>query len=103
LVQLKDTLDIFKEKHLGAIAVLVFDQSSTYASYSKGALNAFNINLGPGRAQKILKDIIFPLETSNPELISTKQVMWQLNKDRAKEAKGIKQVLIERGCFIPGL
>jgi hypothetical protein len=103
LVQLKDTLNIFKEKHPGAIAVLVFDQSSAHASYGKGALNAFNINLGPGGAQKILKDTIFPPETSNPERIGTEQVMWQLNKDRAKEAKGIKQVLIKRGCFIPGL
>src|SRR5467141_2474198 len=37
----KDTLDIFEQKHLGCVAVLVFDQSSAHNSHGSGALNAF--------------------------------------------------------------
>ena len=52
LVQITRMLDIFEQKHPNCIAILIFDQSSVYASYNEGALNAFGINKAPGGVEK---------------------------------------------------
>ena len=99
LVQVKDALDIFEESFPGCIAVLVFDQSLVHASYREGALNAFEMNLNLGGKQEILKETVFPPETKNLELIRTKQEMFITGPNGKRTAKGIKQVLLKRGCL----
>jgi hypothetical protein len=108
LVQITRTLDIFEQKHPNCIAVLIFDQSSPHALYGKGALNAFGMNKAPGEVEKgnikaYGRDTYFPPECTIPGLQGTIQVFWQLNPNGEREPKGVKQILIERGCNIPGL
>jgi hypothetical protein len=108
LVQITRTLDIFEQKHLNCIAVLIFDQSSVHASHGEGALNAFGINKAPGRVEKgnikaYRRDTYFSPECTIPGLQGTIQLLWQLNLNREREPKDVKQILIERGCNIPGL
>jgi hypothetical protein len=76
--------------------------------YSESVLNAFSINKGSGRIEKgnikaYRRDIYFLPEYTIPELQGTIQVLWQLNSNREREPKGMKQILIKRGCNIPGL
>ena len=101
-------LDIFEQKYLNCIAVLIFNQSSVYASYGEGILNAFSINKVPGGVEKgnikpYGRDIYFPPEYTIPGLQGTIQVLWQLNTNGEREPKGMEQILIKRGCNIPGL
>jgi hypothetical protein len=49
------------------------------------------------------RDTYFPPECTIPGLQGTIQVLWQLNPNRERELKGVEQILIERGCNIPGL
>jgi hypothetical protein len=58
LAQIKDTLDIFEQKHSGCVAVLIFGQSSAHNSHGSGALNAFNMNLSPGGKQLPQNDTV---------------------------------------------
>jgi hypothetical protein len=108
LVQVTRTLDIFEQKHPNCIAVLIFDQSSAHASHGEGALNAFNMNKAPGGVEKgnikpYGRDTYFPPECTIPGLQGTIQVLWQLDPNGEREPKGVEQILIERGCNIPGL
>ena len=108
LVQVARALNIFEKKHPSYIAVLIFNQSSAYNSYNKGALNAFNINKSPSRIKKgkikaYKRDIYFLLEYAFPELQGTIQLLQQLNKNGEKEPKGIEQILIKRGYNVPSL
>jgi hypothetical protein len=64
LAQIKDTLDIFEQKHPGCVAVLIFDQSSAHNSHGNGALNAFNMNLSPGGKQLPQNDTVYHPESS---------------------------------------
>ena len=62
------------------MAILIFNQSLAHASYSEGALNAFNINKSPsgvnkGKIKAYRRDIYFPLEYIIPELRGIKQVL----------------------------
>jgi hypothetical protein len=73
LVQVTRALNIFEKKYPSYIAILIFDQSSAYNSYNKGALNTFNINKSLNRVEKgkikaYRRDIYFPPEYAFPEL-----------------------------------
>ena len=57
------------------------------------------MNLNLGGKQEILKETVFPPETKNLELIRTKQEMFITGPNGKRTAKGIKQVLLERGCL----
>ena len=66
------------------------------------------MNKGSGEVKKgnikaYRRDTYFLPEYMIPELQGTIQVLWQLNSNREREPKGIEQILIKRGCNIPGL
>jgi hypothetical protein len=103
LLQLTDTLDIFEKKHPDCVAVLVFDQSSAHASHGDGALNAFSMNLSNGGKQPIQKNTIYPLECIYPELQGTKQELSYVTAQGERVAKGLKEVLQERGCLVDNI
>jgi len=101
LAQIKDTLDIFEEKHPGCVAVLVFDQSSAHNSHGSGALNAFNMNLSPGGKQLPQNDTIYPPESST-DVRGQFQRLWTEDGTGVRTAKGIERILKERGCYPEG-
>ena len=73
LVQVTRALNIFKKKYPSYIVILIFNQSSAYNSYSKGALNTFNINkslnkVEKGKIKAYKRDIYFLPEYAFPEL-----------------------------------
>jgi hypothetical protein len=108
LVQITKTLNIFEQKHLNYIAVLIFNQSFAHALYSEDALNVFSINKALGGVEKgnikaYEKDTYFLLEYTIPGLQGTIQLLWQLNLNKEREPKDVEQILIKRGCNIPGL
>jgi len=74
LVQLKDAIDIFELKHPGCVGVFVFDQSSAHNSHGEGALNAFDMNLGPGGAVGPQNDTYYPPETATK--VGEPQRLW---------------------------
>jgi hypothetical protein len=66
------------------------------------------MNKAPGGIEKgnikpYRRDTYFPPEYTIPGLQGTIQVLWQLNPNGEREPKGVEQILIERGCNIPGL
>jgi hypothetical protein len=66
------------------------------------------MNKAPGGVKKgnikaYGRDMYFPPECMIPGLQGTIQVLWQLNPNGEREPKGVEQILIERGCNIPGL
>jgi hypothetical protein len=76
LIQITRTLDIFEQKHLNCIAVLIFDQSSAHVLYDEGALNAFGMNKALGGVEKgnikaYERDTYFSLECTIPGLQGT--------------------------------
>jgi len=99
LVQISTTLDIFEEKHIDCVAVLVFDQSSAHASHGEGALNAFDINLTDGGKKPTPKDTYYPPECTIPELRGTIQTLYTMDAEGNKINKGVKTILQERGCY----
>ena len=73
LVQITRILNIFEQKYLNYIAILIFNQSSIYALYGKGILNAFGINkvlegIKKGNIKAYRRNIYFLLEYIIPEL-----------------------------------
>jgi len=49
--QVKHAIPIFEWMYPGAIAEFVFDQSSAHGAFAKDALNAKEMNVGPGWKQ----------------------------------------------------
>jgi hypothetical protein len=86
LEQMKDAISIFEEAYPGCEAVFIFDQSSAHASLPPDAIRPFDMNKSNGGKQRVQHDTIIP---------STGQLQ-KMTTDSG-EAKGLKQVLDERG------
>jgi hypothetical protein len=106
--QLEHAIDVFERMFPGCIAVFIFDQSSAHASKGKGALNAFGMNKRPGGKPMVQKDTYYPPET-NGEFVFQRgrpQKLYTIEVDEngveEKVAKGIKNILLERGINING-
>ena len=100
LAQIKDTLDIFEQKHPGCVAVLIFDQSSAHNSHGSGALNAFNMNLSP-EAKNFHKTTLYTLQSS-VDVRGQFQRLWTEDETGQRVGKGIERILKECGCYPEG-
>lgn len=93
LDQVNTAIQIFKEAHPDCQALFIFDQSSAHASLAPDALRAFEMNKTNGGKQRIQKDTIIPESNPHPDFRGKLQKMTT----EQGEAKGLQQVLQERG------
>lgn len=96
--QFKKAIGIHKRNHPNRVGLWAFDNSSNHNCFAKDALLVSRMNLSPGGGQNLLKDtevngvkysMVFPMDHPDEAL-------------RGK-AKGMKQVLLERGLWRVGL
>lgn len=99
--QMHEAIKIAEKVHPGCQALFVFDNSSAHASLGPDALNAFDMNKSNGGAQRQQKDTVIPNSSSVPavHMRGKPQSMRMPNGD----AKGLKQVLEERGFDVKKL
>jgi len=99
LAQVDKAIAIFDEAHPGCEGLFIFDQSSAHASLGPDALRAFDMNKSNGGKQRKQKDTVIPMNNLHAQFQGKPQKMTT----EASEAKGLKQVLEERGFDITGL
>ncbi len=80
-------------------ALFIFDQSSAHASLPPDALRAWDMNKSNGGKQRKQRDTIIPLSNPHPQFRGLPQTMTTATG----EAKGLKQVLEERGFDVQKL
>lgn len=99
IVQIKSAIEIFKAAHPCCQALFIFDQSSAHASLPPDALRAFDMNKSNGGKQRTQQDTVIPQSNPDPRYHGQPQSMVT----SSGEAKGLKQVLEERGFNISKL
>ncbi|TFK91730.1 hypothetical protein K466DRAFT_482133 [Polyporus arcularius HHB13444] len=99
MVQVRAAIQIFEKAHPGCIALFIFDQSSAHASLPPDALRAFEMNKSNGGKQRRQRDTVIPMSNPDPAFRGKPQSMTT----QAGEAKGLQQVLEERGFNVKKL
>jgi len=99
LAQVDKVITIFDKVHLGCEGLFIFNQSSAHASLRPDALRTFDMNKSNGGKQRKQKDTVIPMNNLHAQFQGKPQKMTT----EAGEAKGLKQVLEERGFDITGL
>ncbi|EJD54935.1 hypothetical protein AURDEDRAFT_155172 [Auricularia subglabra TFB-10046 SS5] len=81
-------------------AVWVFDNSSAHGAFAPDALQAQKMNVNPGGAQPKMRQTRIPNDNPDPSLRGKVQNMvFQKGEQHEGEAKGMEQVLRERGLY----
>ncbi|GBB94370.1 hypothetical protein RclHR1_23400001 [Rhizophagus clarus] len=80
------------------VAVIAFDNSSSYAKLADDTLNAAYINFNPGGKQPIMRDTIF-----NEQVQSMVFPANYPNENLREKPKGMRVILQERGLWGSGL
>lgn len=93
LTQMQKTIEIFDAVHPDCQALFIFDQSSAHASLGDDALKAFEMNKSNGGKQRKQRDTIIPNDSPAIHMRGRTQKMTT----SCGEAKGLKDVLEERG------
>jgi hypothetical protein len=99
LVQVDKAISIFEEAHPDCVALFVFDHSSAHASLAPDALRAFDMNKSNGGKQRKRRDTVIPMNNPYPEFRGKLQKMTT----ETGEAKGLQQVLQERGFDVDNM
>jgi len=99
LVQVDKAIAIFDKAHPGCKGVFIFNQSSAHGSLGPDALRAFDMNKSNGGKQRKQKDTVIPMNNPHEGLRGKPQKMTT----DTGEAKGLKQVLEERGFNVAGM
>jgi hypothetical protein len=99
LVQMTDSVEVFKLAHPGKQALFIFDQSSAHASLPPDALKAFKMNKSDSGKQCKQYDTIIP--KSNPVAEHHGKVQKMTIDDG--QPKGMQCVLQECGFNVAGL
>jgi hypothetical protein len=99
LSQVKHAIKIFEAAHPDCVALFIFDQSSAHASLGPDALQAFDMNKSNGSKQRKQHDTIIP--ESNP--VAQHWGKLQKMMTESGDAKGLQQVLEERGLNVSGM
>ncbi len=87
-------IPIFEILYSDCVIIFAFDNSNNYATFSKDALIANRMNLGPSEKQPIMWDTYFRPDNQLQSMVFS---VTYSNKKLQGKPKGIKQVLIERG------
>ena len=100
IAQVKEkAIPLFEKRFPGKKGIFAFDNSSGHAAFAVDALVASRMNLNPGGAQPKMHDTIF---NNHPQ-----SMVFSHNdapsSDLVGQAKGIRQVLLERGLWVQGL
>ncbi|KAH8792250.1 hypothetical protein DL96DRAFT_431245 [Flagelloscypha sp. PMI_526] len=104
LAQTKDALDIFETKYPDGVGVFIFDCSSAHEAFADDALIAHKMNRSPGGAQPKMHDTVNPV-TGAKQCMVFEANCTQTDSDGkslAGQAKGMEQVLRERGLYKDG-
>ncbi|ETV88490.1 hypothetical protein H257_00074 [Aphanomyces astaci] len=88
-----EVISAFGDMHPGAMGLFTFDQSTNHAAFTSDALRASNMGLRPGGAQALLRPGRLP--GGSPQ-----GMVFDDNHPHRGEAKGLQQVLLERGYDI---
>ena len=99
LAQVERAIKIFETAHPDCVALFIFDQSSAHTSLGPDALRAFEMNKTNGGRQRQQHDTVIP--ASNPTVEHRGQVQKMTMDDGT--AKGLQQVLEERGFNVSGM
>ena len=99
LAQVDKVIAIFKKAHPGCEALFLFDQSSMHGLLGPDALRVFDMNKSNGGKQRKQKDTVIPMNNPQPQFCGKIQKITA----EAGKAKGLKQVLEERGFNITGM
>ena len=99
MTQIREAIQIFEAVHPVCQALLIFDQSSAYASLPPDALQAFNMNKSNGGKQRKQKDTIIPLTNPDACFCGKPQKMTT----SSGEPKELQAVLKECGFNTKGL
>ena len=99
LTQVKHAIEVFEAAHPNCVALFIFDQSSAHASLGPDALRAFEMNKSNGGKQRRQHDTVIP--ESNPVAEHRGKVQTMTTEEG--EAKGLQQVLEERGFDVSGM
>lgn len=99
IVQIRKAVKIHNDLHPGVTALFIFDQSSAHASLAPGALRAFDMNKSNGGKQRKQNDTVIP--DTNPTPVQRGKV--QKMTTAKGEAKGLHDVLVERGFDVSKL
>jgi hypothetical protein len=99
LAQVQDAIKIFEAAHPDCQALFIFDQLSAHASLGPDALRAFEMNKSNGGKQRRQHDTVIP--ESNP-VAEYRGKVQKMTTDQG-DAKGLQQVLEERGFNVWGM
>jgi hypothetical protein len=99
--QVKETIPLFERLYPGCVGVFNFDQSSAHGAYAPDALNAKNVNVGPGGKQAEMHATITLNTNPHPYLRGMHQEMvFSPNHPLyPNQPKGMEVVLKERGLY----
>ncbi len=100
-------IKIFEYLFPDAIATVYFDHSTGHEAFASNSLNAREMNVKPGGAQRHMHDTTIPMDNPNPELRGQHQTMnfpddlpptHQYYAFRG-QPKGMRIILEERGLY----
>lgn len=100
-LQTEDAIKIFNVKYPDGVAVFIFDCSSAHEAFASDALLAHKMNRGPGGKQPKMHDTIIP-SSGQPQVMVWPEDTTECDSDGkslAGQAKGMEQVLRERGLL----
>ena len=91
-------IPIFEIIHPNSIAIFAFDNSTNHGAMAKDALNVSKMNVNPGGKQSLMRSTVY----GNNQVFQS-MVFSSDHPIYPNQAKGMKQILIERGLYYEGL
>jgi len=98
---MEDALKIFDVKYPDRVAVFIFDCSSAHEAFASDALLAHKMNHGLGGQQPKMHNTIIPTTGQPQSMVYPADTPGFDNKNHllVGQAKGMEQVLLERGLL----
>jgi len=91
-------IPIFEIIHPNSIAIFAFDNSTNHGAMAKDALNVSKMNVNPGGKQSLMRSTVYGTNQAFQSMVFSSDHPIYPN-----QAKGMKQILIERGLYYEGL
>jgi hypothetical protein len=91
-------IPIFETMHPNAIAIFAFDNSTNHGAMADDALNVSKMNVNPGGKQPLMRSTVYgPNKTFQSMVFPFNHPFYP------NQAKGMKQIVIERNLWYEGL